>query len=94
MSLLTLEFVGLVIAAIRCKSWMAEMGLLALATGILGQIIGLYQMFEGIEMMNGVSPAMIAGGLKVSSITTLYGLLIYILSHGLRAGQNVAQRSN
>jgi len=68
------------------------MGLLALATGILGQVIGLYKMFEGIEMMNGVSPAMIAGGLKVSSITTLYGLLIYILSLGLRAGQKVAQR--
>lgn len=68
------------------------MGLLALTTGTLGQVIGLYQMFEGIEMMNGVSPAMIAGGLKVSTITTLYGLLIYLISLGLRAGQKAAQK--
>ena len=85
MSLLPLELIALIYAGFRMKSWVTEAGLLALATGILGQVIGLYQMFEGIEMMNGnVSPAMIAGGLKMSTITTLYGLLIYAGSLGLR----------
>jgi len=31
-------------------------------------------------MMGGVSQAMLAGGLKVSSITSIYGLIIYIVS--------------
>jgi len=54
-----------------------ELGMLALAIGFLGQLIGLFGAFEGIEQMGGVSQAMLAGGLKVSSITSIYGLLIY-----------------
>jgi len=30
--------------------------------------------------MGGVSQSLLAGGLKVSSITSIYGLLIYIIS--------------
>ena len=55
-------------------------GSFALVTGILGQLIGLYGAFAGIEQAGGVSPAMLAGGLKVSMITTFYGFLIYLLS--------------
>lgn len=67
-----------------------ELGLLALAVGILGQLIGLYQAFsvlEGFEEAMGepAGEGLIAGGLKVSLTTTLYGLLIYILSLVLRA---------
>ncbi|MEY2969970.1 MAG: hypothetical protein RLZZ599_343 [Bacteroidota bacterium] len=51
--------------------------MLALAIGFLGQLIGLFGAFEGIEQMGGVSQPMLAGGLKVSSITSIYGLLIY-----------------
>jgi hypothetical protein len=36
--------------------------------------------FEGIEAMGGVSQSILVGGLKVSSITSIYGLLIYIVS--------------
>jgi hypothetical protein len=61
-----------------------ELGLLALAVGVLAQLIGLYHAFsvmEGSEASQGV----IAGGLKVSLTPTLYGLMIYILSVVLRA---------
>ena len=80
MSLLTLLFVGLLIAAWKFPEWVREIGLLALSVGILGQIIGLYSAFQAIEQAGGVSQEMMAGGLKVSSITTAYGLIIYILS--------------
>jgi len=62
------------------KKGVKEIGLLALAMGFLGQLIGLMGAFEGIEAMGGVSQSMLAGGLKVSSITSIYGLLIYIIS--------------
>lgn len=58
-----------------------SVGLLALIMGILGQLIGLFSAFRAIELKAvEVSPSLIAGGFKVSMITTMYGLIIYILS--------------
>jgi hypothetical protein len=79
MGILTVVFLLMIVAAVR-NSGEKELGLLALAVGFLGQLIGLFGAFEGIEQMGGVSQAMLAGGLKVSSITSIYGLLIYIVS--------------
>ena len=66
---------------------MKSIGALALVTGILGQLLGLYAAFEAISQMGTVSPQMLAGGLRVSSITSIYGLIIfcvcYLLSFGM-----------
>ncbi|WP_350216827.1 MotA/TolQ/ExbB proton channel family protein [Ekhidna sp.] len=51
-----------------------------LITGVLGQLIGLFSSFEAIQQMESVSPAILAGGLKVSMITTIYGSVIYIIA--------------
>jgi biopolymer transport protein ExbB/TolQ len=61
-------------------SYIKSVGLFALIIGILGQLIGLFEAFKAIEQVNDISPAMMAGGLKVSMITTLYGLFIYAIS--------------
>ena len=55
-------------------------GTFALVFGIVGQLIGLYQIFNAIEEMGGVSSALLMGGLKVSMITTFYGILIFLIS--------------
>lgn len=55
-------------------------GLFAAVTGILGQLIGVYSAFSSIEEAGGVSPEILMSGLKVSSICTIYGLIIYALS--------------
>jgi len=52
-------------------------GLLAAVTGILAQLIGLFSAFRAIEIAGSVSPGMLAAGLKVSSITSIYGLLVF-----------------
>jgi len=78
MGILTVVFLLMIVAAVRNGS-VKELGLLALAVGFMGQLLGLFGAFEGIEQMGGVSQAMLAGGLKVSSITSIYGLLIYIV---------------
>lgn len=80
MTMLTVLLLGVIVSFWKFPKWTKEIGLLALSIGILGQIIGLYSAFKGIEQMGEVSQQMMAGGLKVSSITTIYGLLIYILS--------------
>ena len=57
-----------------------SIGLFSLVTGILGQLIGLYMAFSAIERAKDISPAIMFGGLKVSMITTLYGMIIFLLS--------------
>ena len=61
-----------------------SMGLFALTTGILGQMVGLRAMFDAIEdaIEKGIdiNPALILGGIKVTMICIIYGILIYLLS--------------
>mgnify|MGYP001394873735 CR=1 FL=1 len=85
--MLVVYFVNWGIADGQTIEWINEIGLLALAVGALGQIIGLYGAFKGIEEMGQVSQQMMAGGLRVSSITTMYGLIIYIISLVIRIVQ-------
>ena len=60
--------------------YVKSIGLFTMITGILGQLIGLMMAFSAIEKASDISPAIVAGGLKVSMITTLYGISIYMLS--------------
>tara|TARA_Y100000992_G_C21264709_1_gene493319 strand:+ start:938 stop:1237 length:300 start_codon:yes stop_codon:yes gene_type:complete len=55
-------------------------GNLALSTGILGSFIGLYSAFITIQQVGNVSPSVLAGGLRVALICTMYGILVYIIS--------------
>ena len=57
-----------------------SIGLFALVTGILGQLIGLYMAFSTIEQVGDISPTLVFAGLKVSMITTMYGMVIYLFS--------------
>lgn len=59
---------------------MLQFGVLAFFLGILSQAIGLMDAFQAIEAMGGVSPAMLVGGLRVSMIAPVYGLIILIVA--------------
>ena len=84
MFFLTLLLIGVIYAALQRKAILKEFGLAALAFGFLGQLIGLLGAFEAIEAAGGVSQSILAGGLKVSSITSIYGLMIYCTSLSIR----------
>jgi len=62
-------------------SYVKNIGLFGLVIGIFGQLIGLYEAFGAIQQMGDVSPALLAGGLKVSMITTLYGVFIFLIAN-------------
>ena len=76
-------------AAARKIGYVKSIGLFALIFGILGQLIGLFSAFQVIEQSVEISPAMMAGGFKVSMITTLYGFLICIISYLIWFGLSV-----
>ena len=61
-------------------AYIKSLGLFTMITGILGQLIGLMMAFSAIEKVGDVSPQIMVGGLKVSMITTLYGIAVYLLS--------------
>jgi len=62
-------------------SYLKSLGLFALIAGILGQMIGLYEAFSVIEKVSDISPSLLAGGLKVSMITPIWGALIFLFSY-------------
>ena len=56
-------------------------GSLCFAWGILGQTMGIYQMLQYISgSTQEVKPHIIAGGLQISMIPTVYGLIIFMVS--------------
>ena len=55
-------------------------GSLSFILGLLGQAIGMFQAFEVIQEAGDISPSLVAGGLRVSMITPLYGIFYFILS--------------
>ncbi|MGQ1910662.1 MotA/TolQ/ExbB proton channel family protein [Marinifilum sp. RC60d5] len=65
---------------LRKISYGKSIGLFAMIFGILGQLIGLYQAFSVIEQAGSISPNLIYGGIKVSMIPTLYGIIIFLIS--------------
>lgn len=57
-----------------------QLGIFSFFLGILAQAISLIEAFQAIEQIGSVSPAMLAGGLKVSMICPVYGLLIFLVA--------------
>ncbi len=57
-----------------------DIGLFALVAGVMGQMVGLFQAFDIIQGVETIKPSILAGGLKVSMIPTLYGVIIFLVS--------------
>ena len=66
--------------ALRKLKYGKSIGLFAMITGILGQFIGLYEAFSIIEKVDEIEPTLVFGGIRVTMIVTLYGMVIYLLS--------------
>ena len=48
--------------------------------GIFGQTLGIFGALTAIQNASDIAPSLIAGGLKVSLLTTLYGFSLLLLS--------------
>lgn len=55
-------------------------GLTAMITGILHQLIGFFHAFSAIQKAGDISPSLLYAGIKISLISTMYGVSIYLLS--------------
>ncbi len=60
-------------------SWIGLFIALAPMLGFLGTVVGMVQAFDDIEAAGDISPTVVAGGMKVALITTVFGLIVAII---------------
>ncbi len=60
-------------------TWIALFIALAPMLGFMGTVIGMIGAFDSIQAMGEISPAAVAGGIKVALITTVSGLVVAII---------------
>ena len=58
----------------------SSISLFALVWGFLGQMIGLIEAFDAIQAMGDISPALLAGGLKVAILSPLFGMFVFLIA--------------
>jgi flagellar motor component MotA len=64
----------------KLKDLIASLGLFALVWGIIGQVIGLIEAFDAVEMSGGIAIGILANGLKFTFLSSLFGLLVFFIS--------------
>jgi biopolymer transport protein ExbB/TolQ len=67
-------------------TYIKSLGLLSLVVGVFGQLLGMYQGFSQIQLAGAISQPLLIAGIRISMITTLYGLVIFIISYLLWLG--------
>ena len=60
-------------------SWISLFIALAPMLGFMGTVIGMIGAFDAIQIAGDISPALVAGGIKVALITTVTGLVVAMI---------------
>jgi biopolymer transport protein ExbB len=45
----------------------------------MGTVVGLVQSFDAIQAAGDISPALVAGGMKVALLTTIFGIVVALV---------------
>lgn len=60
-------------------SWISLFIALAPMLGFMGTVIGMIQAFDKIQEAGDINPTVVAGGIKVALLTTVFGLIVAII---------------
>ena len=60
-------------------SWITLFIAMAPSLGFLGTVIGMVQAFDDIQRAGDISPTVVAGGMKVALITTIFGIIVALV---------------
>ena len=60
-------------------SWITLFIAMAPSLGFLGTVIGMVMAFDNIQRAGDISPTVVAGGMKVALITTIFGLIVALI---------------
>ncbi len=59
--------------------WISLFIAIAPMLGFMGTVIGMISAFDKIEAVGDISPTVVAGGIKVALLTTVFGLIVAII---------------
>ena len=59
--------------------WISLFIAIAPMLGFMGTVIGMIEAFNRIETVGDLSPAVVAGGIKIALLTTVFGLIVAII---------------
>jgi len=75
-----ISYGGVMMARLETNlSWITLFIALAPMLGFLGTVVGMVQAFDAIEVAGDISPTVVAGGMKVALLTTVFGLIVAII---------------
>jgi biopolymer transport protein ExbB len=75
-----ISYGGVMMARLETNlSWITLFIALAPMLGFLGTVVGMVQAFDAIEIAGDISPTVVAGGMKVALLTTVFGLIVAII---------------
>ena len=92
MSVLTVLLVAIFFAAWKAPRWVLKIGTFALTFDFLSFVLGITQMYSALQevavplgdtvtgIFDLVSPMVLLGGLKVSLVPVMYGMIIYLVA--------------
>ncbi len=60
-------------------SWITLFIAMAPSLGFLGTVVGMVMAFDKIQAAGDISPTVVAGGMKVALITTIFGLIVAMI---------------
>ena len=60
-------------------SWITLFISIAPSLGFMGTVIGMIQAFDKIQQAGDISATVVAGGIKVALLTTLFGLIVAVI---------------
>jgi len=60
-------------------SWISLCIAMAPMLGFLGTVVGMIEAFDAIEAAGDISPSLVAGGIKVALLTTVFGLIVAMI---------------
>ena len=60
-------------------SWISLFIALAPMLGFMGTVIGMINAFDRIEAAGDMQPSLVAGGIKIALLTTVFGLIVAII---------------
>ena len=63
----------------RGCSWITLFIAMAPSLGFLGTVIGMVMAFDQIQTAGDISPTIVAAGMKVSLITTIFGIIVALI---------------
>lgn len=59
--------------------WLSTITAIAPMLGFTGTVYGMVKAFEAIESANDISPSLVAGGISIALLTTLFGLIVAMI---------------